>query len=177
MKNKKNTYLLLCLLSINLFISCNSNNSEIDLISIPTFYESDLTSIYGDSETSWRISEVLTSYNDDEYFLTTECLNDDVYTFRLGIEDVEINLGERMCYENMSESETFEAKLNFNQNNLKVELTLKDCMVQSDGNYEYKTCFITTYYLAELNENRMVFYSGNAEFIGEYEAALVFEKI
>ena len=67
--------------------------------------------------------------------------------------------------------------INFKQNNLKVELTLKDCMVQSDGNYEYKTCFITTYYLAELNENRMVFYSGNAEFIGEYEAALVFEKI
>ena len=50
-------------------------------------------------------------------------------------------------------------------------------MIQKDGQYDYKTCFISEYYLAELTEDRMVFYSDQSEFIGEYTEALVFEKI
>ncbi len=180
MKNRKIIYLsLITIISSIFFIACNSKEDDLNQkTSIPLFDQSVLETILGSNETTWRISEVISSYdNDDGFLLSTECLSDDKYTFKPGIEDIEVTLGNKMCYGEISDSESFEAKVIFNENEQTVQLLFKDCMIQKDGQYFYKTCFISEYYLAELTEDRMVFYFDNAEFVGEYTEALIFEKI
>ena len=180
MKERKIIYLLmLTIISSIFFVACHSKEDDLNQkTSIPLFDQSVIETIQGVNETTWRISEVISSYdNDDGFLLSTECLSDDKYTFKPGTEDIEVTLGNKMCYGEISDSESFEAKIIFNENEQTVQLLFKDCMIQKDGQYDYKTCFISEYYLAELTEDRMVFYSDNTEFIGEYTEALIFERI
>ena len=180
MKNRKIIYLSLIIIILSIFFAaCDSKENDLNQkTSIPLFDESVIETIQGANETTWRIAEVISSYNnEDGFFLSTACLSDDKYTFKPGIEDIEVTLGNKMCYDEISDSESFEAKIIFSESKQTIQLLFKDCMIQKDGQYDYKTCFISEYYLAELTEERMVFYSDNTEFIGEYTEALVFEKI
>ena len=65
MKERKIIYLLmLTIISSMFFVACNSKENDLNQkTSIPLFDESVIETIQGANETTWRIAEVISSYN------------------------------------------------------------------------------------------------------------------
>ncbi|WOD43554.1 hypothetical protein [Hwangdonia lutea] len=165
--------------------NCSSDDENIEQERIPLFTETDLSTIHGDSQKSWRITEVINDFYDPNYHLEIElsCLADDVYTFSNTNNAFTVNLGDDKCF-GTNDDGVFTADVEI----FDGELILMDA---SEGNtiyLRYSRGFINQsgtaqgisirhYTLAELSENRMVFYREGADFVGEYKQALVFEVI
>lgn len=169
-----------------LFIQCSTEDDN-SKEAIPLFSESEKVLIHGDFEQSWRITEVINKYYDPNYHLEVElaCLEDDVYTFHASQDNVTVSLGESHCFQQNDDGvftadiEIFEVKLAYmtivDTNNKTIFLQVIRGYVNNDG-----TAFGSTsrwYKLAELTENRMVFHRSGGQFVGEYNEALVFERI
>ena len=71
MKNRKIIYLsLITIISSIFFVACNSKEDDLNQkTSIPLFDQSVIETIQGVNETTWRIAEVISSYNNDDGFL------------------------------------------------------------------------------------------------------------
>lgn len=169
-----------------LFIQCSSDDDS-SKEPIPIFSESEKALIHGGFEQSWRITEVINKYYNPNYHLEIElpCLYDDVYTFHASQDAVTVNLGESRCFQQNDDGvftaniEIFEANLTYmnivDTNSNTIFLQIIRGYSNEDG-----TAFSSTsrwYKLAELTENRMVFHRSGGQFIGEYNEALIFEKI
>lgn len=168
-----------------IFVQCSDNDDEIQKTTIPLFNESHLSLIHNDGEKSWHITEVINKYYDPNYELEIdlECVTDDIYTFSSTEENIQIDLGETLCFEDIdggiftADHEFFQSKLVLMDasNGATIYLSFARGYVNEDGtamgaNSRYYT-------LAELTENRMVFHREGGQYVGEYNQALVFETI
>jgi hypothetical protein len=189
MKNSKNHYFNLLFATLILFSLQGCNDSEEGLIikteQIPLFSEADLSIINGNSEKSWRITQIINKYYDlnDALEIELSCVQDDTYTFSATSNDVVINLGEDQCFGKNNEGvfiadiEIFSAQtivMDAASGNT-IYLAYSQGFSNEEGNVGGVS--IRHYALSELSEDRMVFYREGAELVGEYNEALIFEKI
>lgn len=187
MKNYFQIFKALLVISLSVFfVQCSDNDKdEIQKTSIPLFDESHLPLIHNDSEKSWRITEIINAYYDPNYELeiTLDCVTDDVYTFSATEEVVQINLGEALCFEDIDDGiftadhEIFESKLVLMDASKGATIYLSFARGYINEDFTATAATSTFYALAELSENRMVFYREEAQYVGEYNQALVFERI
>lgn len=166
-----------------LFVQC-SKSDEIEKIPIPLFSESDMALIHGNSKKSWHITEVILNRvngtSRDELDITSGCVADDIYTFSKEKEEVEINYGETLCFENvnLADTEIFTANLefwDFTQGKETIHLFFSRGYTNADNTFSGARGGY--YQLAELTESRMVFTKHSDDFLGKYNDALVFEAI
>ncbi len=165
---------------ILIFNSCSKDDSE---DKIPTFSEADMSAIHGNDEKSWKITEVVNKYADpsDDLHIEVDCLSDDIYTFSADSDEASITFGDNLCFEDVDDGifkadhESFGARL--------LMLGTPETIYMSFGRgyvNEDNTAFASTfayYALAELSENRMVFYKSNTGIKGDYYEAYIFEAI
>lgn len=151
---------------------------------IPLFTEADKSMIHGDDQKSWHIAEVVNYYYDPNYDLeiTTECVTDDVYTFTAGKEEVTIDYGDVLCFEDIEDG-IFTADHEFFESNLRTfdmdfgqTLYLHFARGYMNDSGSAMGVTFTHYRLTELSEDRMVFTKGT-EHLGYYKQALIFEVI
>lgn len=165
--------------------STSEDNNIIEKEKIPLFSETHFSKIHGDSEKSWRITEVINDYYDPNYNLEIElsCLADDVYTFYNTQNKFTVDLGEDKCFGKnddgifSADEEIFEGELMFmdaSQGNT-IYLRYSRGFINKNGSAQGVS--IRFYTLAELSDTRMVFHREGAEFVGEYKQALIFEAI
>ncbi|NRB61032.1 MAG: hypothetical protein HRU50_13965 [Winogradskyella sp.] len=183
--NQKITVLLACL-ALLMFSNCSSDDSEFSgKERIPVFAEDDMSLIHGDSEKSWRITEVINEFYDPNYHLEIDidCLEDDIYTFNNEDLSFAVTLGESKCFGQnndgvfIADEEIFDGELVYMDASQgeTIYMRFSRGFVNSQGSAQGIS--IRYYTLAELSENRMVFHREGAEFLGEYREALVFEAI
>jgi hypothetical protein len=187
MKNYNHIFKSLVVVCLGiLFLQCsNQDDDTIQKTAIPLFTESDLSLIHNDGERSWHITEVINKYYDASYELeiTLDCVTDDIYTFSANEESVQINFGEILCFEDIDDGiftadhEIFESNLVMMDSFEGATIYLHFARGYINENHTAMATTFTYYALAELSENRMVFYREGGEFIGEYNQALVFERI
>jgi hypothetical protein len=150
---------------------------------IPTFTEADLSLIHGDSEKSWRITEIVNLHakSSDELYITVDCVTDDIYTFSANNDSASISYGDTLCFDHLDEGifradhEAFGAKLMMLGTPQTIFLSFGRGYVNEDN-----TAFASTfayYALAQLSENKMVFYKSNSEILGDYYEAYTFEAV
>ena len=167
------------LLSALVFSSCSSDDSGEELV--PLFPETDLSIIHGDSEKSWRITELINDFYDPNDHLEIEfgCVSDDVYTFSSNTDEVTITLGEEKCFGTNDDGiftadvEIFDAELYF----LNETITLEFARGYINDEGTALGVSLRWYKLAELSEDRMVFYRESSGILGDYREAIVFEII
>ena len=183
MKNYNQIFKVLLGFCLSLIlVNCDSDKDSetIEKTPIPLFEKADMAMIHGDTSKSWRITEVITIFDHaPDTHINSLCGSDDVYTFSASSEDVTIDLGEQRCFESISESERFEARLLFwpadwSGTEYTIILDFEECRIKDNGTFTI--CSGSYYRLAELSEDRMVFHTAGGEFIGEYNEALVFER-
>ena len=187
MKNYSQIFKSLIVVCLGIFFAqCSDHDDDtLQKTTIPLFNESDLSLIHNDSEKSWHITEVINKYYDPTYELeiTLDCVTDDIYTFSATEESVQINLGEVLCFEDIddgiftADQEIFESKLVLMDafQGATIYLHFARGYINED---QTATGVTSTYYaLAELSENRMVFHREGGQFVGEYNQALVFERV
>ncbi|GAB1308065.1 hypothetical protein KH5_07480 [Urechidicola sp. KH5] len=140
--------------------------------------------IHGGSSQSWRITEIINNYYDPNYDLeiTLDCVTDDVYTFHADTEDVTITYGDVLCFEDIEDGiftadhEFFESHLLmlYPEDRASIYLHFARGYINEDQTAMGST--FTYYQLAELSENRMIFVR-ESEYLGDYNQALIFERI
>ncbi|WP_339918360.1 hypothetical protein [Yeosuana marina] len=169
-----------------LFLQCSNNKEDvIEKTTIPLFKESDMSLIHNDSEKSWHITEVINKYYDPNYELeiNLDCVTDDVYTFSATDENVQIDLGEVLCFADIddgiftADNEIFESQLMFMDGFQGETIYLHFARGYTNEDHTASGATSTYYALAELSEDRMVFHRGGGLYIGEYNEALIFERI
>ncbi len=183
MKNYNQIFKILLGFCLSLIlVNCDSDDDSdaIKKTTIPLFEEAKMAIIHGNSEKSWRLTEVISIFDHaTDTHINSLCGADDVYTFSASSDEVAINLGEQRCFESISESERFEARLLFwptdwSDAEYTITLHFEECRIKD--NATYTICSGAYYKLAELSEERMVFHTAGGEFVGEYNEALVFER-
>ncbi len=169
-----------------LFLQCSDNNDDtLQKATIPLFSESDLPLIHNGSEKSWHITEVINKYYDPTYELeiTLDCVTDDIYTFSVAEESVQINLGDVLCFDDIddgiftADNEIFESNLVLMDASQGATIYLHFARGYINEDQTATGVTFTYYALAELSENRMVFHREGGLYVGEYNQALVFETI
>ena len=186
----KSTQLLLIAFSLFGLSSCETDNEDaaVDVKTLVTDFKADeLIKLHGGSSKSWRFKEVIlpAAYEDYNTLPKTSCVADDVYVFNASatnesLEPVNILFGDKLCFSEISDSESFKAELLYtpylvnNEEVIEVSLILEYSRYDEAENFTRTT--IDTYQLTELTENRMVF-SCCSEYVGEYSFAYVFEKL
>lgn len=179
-----NFYKLLKFLSIIflgiLFSQCSNDDPD---DTIPTFSESQMSLIHGDSEKSWRLTEIINKYADpsDDLYITLECVSDDIYTFSSENEEISVSYGDHLCFEDIDEG-LFRADHEYFGGRLMMLGTPKTIYISFGRGYtnDEGTAMASTfayYALAELSENRMVFYKSTTGIIGDYYEAYTFEAV
>mgnify|MGYP000312103248 CR=1 FL=1 len=186
---KNNPYLLKFILCFSLAFTIGCSNNDDDPLGrtrIPLFAESDLSTIHDNASKQWQITGVINNYYNPNYSLEIElsCLEDDVYTF-FDSNEVTIDLGEAKCFGKNDDGiftadiELFSAKLLYMN---KSDLSGKTIFLEFSRGYVNNDntamgSSLRWYKLAELTEDRMVFYRERGEFVGEYTQALIFERM
>ena len=172
------------------FFSCETNddNTSTSTKTLVTNYYSieDLVKMHNGTEKSWRFKEVLFNqgHGNIDHFPKSSCVSDDIYTFKAsstyrGLEPVQIDLGETNCFDNFSDTERYEAKINYvpeivnGSGMLKINFILKYSTYKASENTTRS--YSTSYGLSELTEDRMVF-SSSFDFMENYPSAFIFEK-
>lgn len=173
------------LLSVYLLLTgCSNSENEPDKPLIPRFAESEMSMIHGETEQTWRITELINEFYDPNYDLEIDldCVADDVYTFS-STREVSIDLGEDRCFGKnddgifKAETEIFDSELMYlgeEGDNGTIYLRLSRGYTNRDNTAAGIT--IRIYALAELSEDRMVFHREGGQYIGEYREAIVFER-
>ena len=159
-----------------------TNCADDDENRIPNFPESQMSLIHGDSQKSWRLVEVVDDYSDktDDFFITADCVSDDVYTFKADRE-VEITYGEVLCFDHLSEGnftaehEQFSANLKMIGDPGTIYLSFGRGYANQD--YGLVGSTFSNYRLSELSENRMVFTHSNTGILGDYYESYTFVAI
>ena len=182
---KSNSHLMLSAVGILLFllISCNSDedSGQFNKEPIPLFDESVTAMIHGGENKSWHITEVINVYYESNYHLEIDlnCVRDDIYTFSSQSENVVIELGDDRCFGQNDDGiftadvEIFQSRLLYFNDTVILEYVrgyINDAGTASGSTQRW-------YRLAEISEDRMVFHREGGKYIGEYNQALVFEKI
>ena len=104
------------------------------------------------------------------------------YRLKRTQEFVQIDLGELLCFEDIDDDaftadhEIFESKLALMHASQGATIYLSFARDYVNEDQTTMSSTSTWYVLAELSENRMVFQKGG-QYIGEYNQALVFERI
>ncbi len=180
MTNKKLTYFTIIIFLANILLtSCESDDNLQESQEMPVFSESDLSTIHGDSEKSWKITEVINFWYNPNYDLEIElsCLEDDVYTFSSTDNTFSVDLGDERCFPDGEEIFDGELGLMDTSKGDTIYLRYSRGYNSNNGGISLGGISIRYYALAELSENRMVFYREDLNNDGEYLDALVFEKI
>jgi len=187
MKNHTQIFKSLVVVCLGIFfVQCSDNDEDtLQKTTIPLFKESDLSLIHNDSEKSWHITEVINKYYDPTYELeiTLDCVTDDIFTFSATEESVQINQGDVLCFEDIddgiftADNEIFESKLVMMDASQGATIYLHFARGYINEDYTATAVTSTYYALAELSENRMVFHREGGQYVGEYNQALVFERI
>ena len=160
------------------FTNCASDDEN----RIPNFPESNMSLIHGDSQKSWRLVEVIDDYSDetDDFFITADCVSDDVYTF-MADKEAEITYGKVLCFDHLDEGlfsadhEQFSATLKMIGDPESIYLSFGRGYANEDHTVFGST--FSSYRLSELSEDRMVFSHSNSGIIGDYHEAYIFEAI
>ncbi|UAM98889.1 hypothetical protein K8354_03445 [Polaribacter litorisediminis] len=175
---------LLSLFLLISLLSCNSDDDSFDGGNIPLFTESDMPMIHGNSEKTWRITELINDYYNpsDPLEIEFSCLADDEYTFSSVTNQFSVNLGDDKCFGKNDDGiftadvEIFDGELVFMDASDGETIYLRYSRGYMNADGTAQGISIRYYTLAELSESRMVFYRGNIKF-GEYKEAIVFEAI
>ncbi|WP_115461469.1 hypothetical protein [Winogradskyella aurantiaca] len=179
--------LLIFVISITSITGCDRNDNDLQRIIISDFKADELIKMHGGDEKSWRFTEVIvpSGYEDYPSLPNSSCVSDDVYTFTASatnesIEPVIISLGESPCFNEISDSESFNAQLLYVPYLLNDEEVVEVTLILEYSRYEEADNLTitsrTSYQLSELTEDRMVFSTG-AVFVDDYTFAYVFEKL
>ena len=179
----KNKLIKALMLSAIVLSSCSEN--EENPFEIPLFPESAMSIIHGDSQKSWRITGFVNKYHDPNYDLEIElpCLEDDVYTFSSIDNHFTVDLGDDKCFGTNDDGiftadvEIFDGELMFMDASKGETIYLRYSRGYSNDDSTAGGVSIRFFALAELTENRMVFYRENAKYIGKYKEALIFEAV
>lgn len=188
MKSNRHFFKALAIAGLSiLFVQCADDTDPDQRIAIPLFSESNISLIHNDSESAWYITEVINEYYDANYELEIElgCVTDDIYTFSASQEEVQITLGDALCFADIDDGiftadhEIFESRLLYMNGAGSAGPTIYLGYARGYTNADHTASGATStfYRLAELTEDRMVFHRGGGEYIGEYKQALVFERI
>lgn len=187
MNNRNIHFIKILFITITFFsiLGCSDEEEVLEKDRIPLFVEADMNTIHGNSEKSWRITEIINDYYDvnDALEIEISCVQDDVYTFSIASNEVEISLGNDRCFgENddgvfIAEIELFSASIIIMDaaSGNTIYLSYSQGFSNEDGNIGGVS--FRHYALAELSENRMVFYRERGEFVGDYNEALIFERL
>lgn len=161
-----------------IFTNCTDDDEN----RIPNFPASKMSLIHNDSQKSWRLVEVVDDYSDetDDYFITADCVSDDIYTF-MANKEVEITYGDVLCFDHLDEGifradhEYFSAKLTSFGDPETIYLSFGRGYANED--YSAFGSTFSDYRLSELSEDRMVFTHSYSEILGDYEESYTFEAI
>jgi hypothetical protein len=176
----KRSNLKVVVLSILVFSSCSNDDDSGENL-VPLFPESNLSIIHGNSEKSWKITELINDFYDPNYDLEIDlgCVSDDVYTFSSATEEVTITLGDEKCFGTnddgifTADEEIFDAELYFSNETITLEFARG--YINDEGTALGVS--LRWFKLAELSEDRMVFYRESSGILGDYREAIVFERI
>ncbi|MFD1094703.1 hypothetical protein [Salegentibacter chungangensis] len=164
------------------FIFSNCSNDDLG-DSIPTFPASQMSVIHGDSEKSWRITEVINKYADpaDDFYFTLDCVSDDIYTFSAESDEAIITYGDQLCFADVNDGiftadrEAFGARLLMLDDPETIYMSFGRGYTNKDNTASGST--FAYYTLAELSENRMVFCRSRTGILGDYYEAYTFETV
>ena len=108
------------------------------------------------------------------------CVSDDIYTFRSAqvevTQDVDITLGETLCFDEISDSESYEATLTYDpviyngEGSFEVRLRITDSGMMKPKISPRSSS--VSYQLKELTEDRAVFAIG--DYVGDYTFSMGF---
>lgn len=180
----KHYNILRCVLFITLAalinFSCSSDDDN-SINYVPLFKESDMSIIHNNSEKSWHITGFINKYHKPNYHLeiNLNCLEDDLYTFASNTESISINLGNNKCFDNPNNDyfgadiELFNAKLLYMNKTIMLEFSIG----YVNNSQTSSSAALRWYKLAELSENRMVFYRNSNDILGQYNEAIIFESL
>ena len=170
-------------LSIVAIVLIFSQCSKDDEHAIPTFSESQMSLIHGDSEKSWRITEIINRYPDtsDDLYISLDCVSDDIYTFSAATNEATVTYGSNLCFEDVDEG-IFRADQEYFGASLLMLGSPETIYVSFGRGYvnDENTAFASTfayYAVAELSENKMVIYKSISEIKGDYYEAYTFEAV
>ena len=185
---KSTKFLLMALVMLNV-MSCNTDDdgSKADKTPVTEFYNmQELLKLHNGSEKSWRFTEIIMPerFKDYETVMKSACVSDDIYTFKPFAsgevtQDVEITLGETLCFDEISDSESYEATLTYDpviyngEGSFEVRLRITDSRYDEAENFTRTSS--VSYQLKELTEDRAVFAIG--DYIEDYSWAWVFKKL
>lgn len=162
-----------------IFSQCSKDDDN----TIPTFSESQMSLIHGDSEKSWRITEIINRYADtgDDLYFSIDCVSDDIYTFSAATNKATVSYGSNLCFEDLNEG-IFRADQEYFGASLLMLGSPETIYVSFGRGYvnDENTAFASTfayYAVAELSENKMVIYKSISEIKGDYYEAYTFEAI
>lgn len=185
---KSTKFLLMALVLLNV-MSCNTDDdgSEADKTPVTEYYNmQELLKLHNGSEKSWRFTQIILPERFEDYKteMKSACVSDDIYTFKTFApgevtQDVDITLGETLCFDEISDSESYEATLTYDpviyngEGSFEVRLRITDSRYDEAENFTRTSS--VSYQLKELTEDRAVFAIG--DYVEDYTYAWVFEKI
>ncbi|WP_066627758.1 hypothetical protein [Labilibacter marinus] len=167
-------------MAISLILIISSCSKEDDN-KIPLFPESKMSVIHGDDERSWRIVEVIDKSVDasSDTNIDLSCVADDIYTFFANQSAGLIELGDQLCFQEIdgdvfkADMEIFDCELIY----ISESIYLRYSRGYQNEEGTASGMLISYYALAELSENKMVFYREGGKYVGEFNEALIFERV
>lgn len=186
-KSAKFTLMALVLLNV---MSCNTNDDEPlqeNKTPITRYHNTEeLLKLHNGSEKSWRFTQVIMpeQFYDYNSVIKSACVSDDIYTFKPftadeKTPDVDITLGENLCFDEISDSESYESQLYYTpvllDDEYTYEVRLQIGHSRHDEAENFTRTSVTSFILTELTEDRAVFALG--DYIEDYSYAWIFEKV
>lgn len=183
---KSAKFLLIALVLLNV-MSCN-NDDEISKTPVTEYYNmEELFKLHNGSEKAWRFTQIILPEGFEDYKteMKSACVSDDIYTFKPFSpgevsQNVDITLGETLCFDEISDSESYEATLTYNpviyngESSFEVRLRITDSRYDEAENFTRTSS--VSYQLKELTEDRAVF-ALVGDYVEDFTYAWVFEAI
>ena len=182
---KSAKFLLMPLVLLNV-MSCNTDDDGSKTPVTEYYNMQELLKLHNGSEKSWRFTQIILPERFEDYKteMKSACVSDDIYTFKTFgsgevTQDVDITLGETLCFDEISDSESYEATLTYDpviyngEGSFEVRLRITDSRYDEAENFTRTSS--VSYQLKELTEDRAVFAIG--DYVEDYSYAWVFEAL
>ena len=182
---KSAKFLLIALVLLNV-MSCNTDDDSSKTPVTEYYNMVELFKLHNGSEKAWRFTQIILPEGFEDYKteMKSACVSDDIYTFKPFSpgelsQNVDITLGETLCFDEISDSESYEATLTYDPVIYNGEASFEVRLRITNSRYDEAENFTRTssdsYQLKELTEDRAVFAIG--DYVEDYTFAWVFEKI
>lgn len=185
-KIKTAKLLLMAMVLLNI-MSCNTDDGD-PKTPVTVYYNmEELLKLHNGSEKSWRFTQIILPELIEDYKteMKSACVSDDIYTFKPFnpgevIQDVDITLGETLCFDEISDSESYEATLTYDpviyngEGSFEVRLRITDSRYDEAENFTRSSS--VSYQLKELTEDSAVF-ALVGDYVEDLTYAWVFEAM